>query len=53
MSQWALAWVLHRPEVTAAIIGARQVVQLNEFIPARQWERSPKERAKIDVHLAK
>ncbi|MCU1457985.1 MAG: putative oxidoreductase (related to aryl-alcohol dehydrogenase) [Actinomycetia bacterium] len=40
-AQVALNWVLHRPGVTAPIIGARNLEQLNANIDATGWELDP------------
>lgn len=47
-SQAAVAWVLRRPEVTAAIVGARKPSQIEETIPAAGWQLSPKDLAVVD-----
>jgi aryl-alcohol dehydrogenase-like predicted oxidoreductase len=36
--QLAIAWVLRRPEVTAAIVGLRRPRQVDELVPAADWE---------------
>lgn len=36
----AIAWVLRRPEVTAAIVGARRPGQIEEIAPASDWQLS-------------
>lgn len=51
-SQAAIAWVLRRPEVTAAIVGARKPSQIEETAPAADWELSPDDLATIDALLA-
>ena len=38
VAQLSLAWVLRRPEVTAAIVGARRPSQIEETILAGDWE---------------
>lgn len=52
-SQAAIAWVLRRPEVTAAIVGARKPSQIEETAPAADWELSPDDLATIDALLDK
>lgn len=37
-SQLALAWVLRRPELTAAIVGARRPSQIEQTAPASDWQ---------------
>ncbi len=37
-AQLAIAWVLRRPEVTSAIVGARRPSQIKETAKAGQWE---------------
>ena len=50
-SQAAIAWVLRRPEVTAAIVGARKPSQIEETLPAADWQLSPEDLAGIDALL--
>jgi aryl-alcohol dehydrogenase-like predicted oxidoreductase len=52
MAQLAIAWVLRRPEVTAAIVGARCPWQIEEDVAAWDWELSAEDIAKIDALLA-
>jgi aryl-alcohol dehydrogenase-like predicted oxidoreductase len=49
----AIAWVLRRPEVTAAIVGARKPSQVEETVGAADWKLSPEDLADIDALLAK
>lgn len=44
----AVAWVLRRAEVTAAIVGARHPSQIEETAPAGDWELSPGELEEVD-----
>jgi len=44
----ALAWVLRRPEVTGAIVGARSPAQVDGFAAALDFRLSPEEIAEID-----
>jgi aryl-alcohol dehydrogenase-like predicted oxidoreductase len=52
VGQLAVAWVLRRPEVTAAIVGARRPEQVEANILASGWWLSLEELAAIDRHLA-
>ena len=47
----AIAWVLRRPEVTAAIVGARRPSQIEETAGAADWELSSGDLAEIDALL--
>jgi aryl-alcohol dehydrogenase-like predicted oxidoreductase len=51
-SQLAIGWVLRRPEVTAAIVGARRPDQIIETAPAADWKLSKKDIDKIGKLLA-
>ena len=53
VAQLAIAWVLHRPEVTAAIVGARRPSQVEETAPAGDWLLSAEDIAEMDTLLAK
>lgn len=53
VAQLAIAWVLHRPEVTAAIVGARRPSQVEETAPAGDWVLSAEDIAEMDTLLAK
>jgi aryl-alcohol dehydrogenase-like predicted oxidoreductase len=44
----ALAWVLRRPDVTGAIVGARSAAQVDGFIGAMTWRLPPDELALLD-----
>lgn len=37
VGQLAVAWTLHRPELTAAIVGARHSRQISDILPAGDW----------------
>jgi len=37
LGELAVAWVLRRPEVTSAIVGARSAAQVDEFVAAGDW----------------
>jgi aryl-alcohol dehydrogenase-like predicted oxidoreductase len=52
MAELAIAWVLRRPEVTAAIVGGRRPQQVDDVAGAADWELSPADIAEIDAHLA-
>lgn len=47
----ALAWVLRRPEVTGAIVGARRPSQVDGFAAALEFRLSPEELREIDAFL--
>ena len=49
----AISWVLRRPEVTAAIVGARRPSQIIETAPAADWDLSEKDIEEIEQLLAK
>ncbi|MCL4507451.1 MAG: aldo/keto reductase [Chloroflexi bacterium] len=51
-AQIAIAWVLRRPEVTAAIVGARRPSQIEETAPAGDWALSQDDIRAIDALLA-
>ncbi len=51
VSQLAIAWVLRRPEVTAAIVGARHPSQIEETAGAADWRLSANDIAEIDALL--
>ena len=50
-AQLAVSWVLRRPEVTAAIVGARRPAQILETAPAADWKLSKKDIDKIEKLL--
>jgi L-glyceraldehyde 3-phosphate reductase len=51
LAQMAIAWVLRDPRVTSALIGARNVDQLNDSLDAvKNLNFSPEELAEIDSH---
>jgi aryl-alcohol dehydrogenase-like predicted oxidoreductase len=52
LAQLAISWVLRRPEVTAAIVGARRPEQIKETAPANDWRLSQNDIAKIEKLLA-
>jgi aryl-alcohol dehydrogenase-like predicted oxidoreductase len=51
-AQLAISWVLRRPEVTAAIVGARRPQQIIETAPASDWDLSKKDIEEIEQLLA-
>ncbi|MFB0526187.1 MAG: aldo/keto reductase [bacterium] len=53
VAQLAIAWVLRRPEVTAAIVGARRSAQIEETVVAGDWVLSKEDIAAIDTLLEK
>jgi aryl-alcohol dehydrogenase-like predicted oxidoreductase len=53
VAELAIAWVLRRPEITAAIVGARRPAQIEETAPAGNWHLSAEELAEIDALLAR
>lgn len=52
VAQLAIAWVLRRPEITAAIVGARHPAQIEETAPAGNWQLTAAELAGIENLLA-
>lgn len=52
LSRLAIAWVLARPEVTAAIVGARRPGQIEVSAPAGDLELPEETREQIDAALA-
>ncbi len=50
VAELAIAWVLRRPEVTSAIVGARRPSQIAETIKAAQWQLDQEDLHTID-HL--
>ncbi len=51
VAQLAIAWVLRRPEVTAAIAGARHPAQIEEDAAAWAWVLSAEDSAEIEALL--
>jgi aryl-alcohol dehydrogenase-like predicted oxidoreductase len=51
IAQLAIAWTLRRPEVTAAIVGARKPSQIEETVQAGEWELTAKEIEEIEELL--
>jgi aryl-alcohol dehydrogenase-like predicted oxidoreductase len=52
VAQLALAWVLRRPEVTSAIVGARRPSQIEETVGGAGWKISQEDLDHIDELLA-
>lgn len=52
LAQLVIAWVLRRPEVTAAIVGARRPEQIKETAPASDWNLTEKDIEEIEQLLA-
>jgi aryl-alcohol dehydrogenase-like predicted oxidoreductase len=48
----AVAWVLHNPAVTGAIVGARRPGQLRDVVGAADFRLSPREVAEIEAFFA-
>lgn len=48
----AVAWVLRRSEVTAAIVGARRPSQIEQIAPASDWQLPPEVVSEIEDLLA-
>lgn len=53
VAQLAIAWVLRRPEVTAAIVGARRPFQIEETVIAAESMLSREDIAAIDMLLSR
>jgi aryl-alcohol dehydrogenase-like predicted oxidoreductase len=53
VSQLAIAWTLRRPELTAAIVGARRPAQIEDTYRAAGWELGPAEISEIDALMKK
>lgn len=51
LAQLAIAWVLRRPEVTAAIVGARRPDQIEETVKAGGWQLSEEDLVEIESLL--
>jgi len=49
IAELAIAWVLRRPEVTSAIVGARRPSQVAETVKAADWSLSPEDIQAIDT----
>jgi len=51
LSQLAIAWVLRKPEVTSAIVGARRPSQIEQTTPAGNWVLSKEDSIELDSIL--
>jgi len=51
LAQLAIAWVLRKPEVTAAIVGVRRPSQVDEIVKAGDWILSKDDTNEIDKLL--
>jgi aryl-alcohol dehydrogenase-like predicted oxidoreductase len=51
VAQLAIAWVLRKPEVTAAIVGARKPSQIEETVGAGDWELTVEDIEQIEKLL--
>jgi len=52
VAQLAIAWVLRRPEVTSAIVGARKASHIEGTVEAGDWVLDPQDISEIDALLA-
>jgi aryl-alcohol dehydrogenase-like predicted oxidoreductase len=52
VAELAIAWVLRRPEVTAAIVGARQPSQIEETVAAGDWVLTKEDIQTLDKLLS-
>ena len=52
VAQLAIAWVLRRPEVTSAIVGARKPSQIEETVAAVEWVLPKEDSQLLDKLLA-
>ncbi len=52
LAELAIAWVLQRAEITAAIVGARHPAQVDEIASAADWQLSGDEMQTIEQLLA-
>jgi len=50
-AQLAIAWVLRRPEVTSAIVGARRPQQIEQTVAAGDWRLDDSQIVAIDILL--
>ncbi len=48
LAHLAIAWVLRRPEIASAIVGARRPQQIEQTVPAGDWVLSPDDVKEID-----
>lgn len=52
LAQLSISWVLRRPEVTSAIVGARRPEQILETAPASDWDLNEEDIERIEQLLA-
>ncbi len=52
LAEMAIAWVLRRPEVTAAIVGGRKPAQVEQVVGGAEWDLSEAEIGQIAELLA-
>jgi aryl-alcohol dehydrogenase-like predicted oxidoreductase len=52
MSALALAWILHHPQMNAAIVGSRRPAHLDAAVAALEITLSPQERADLTAIFA-
>jgi aryl-alcohol dehydrogenase-like predicted oxidoreductase len=52
LGELAVAWVLRRSELTAAIVGARRPAQIEQIIPASDWDLPAEVVQEIDMLLS-
>jgi len=52
VAQLAISWVLRRPEVTSAIVGARRPSQIQETVGAADWNLGKEEIEEVETLLA-
>jgi len=52
-AELAISWILRRPEVTAAIVGARRPSQIIETAPAANWDLGEKDIEEIERLLSR
>lgn len=53
LAHLAIAWVLHRPGITAAIVGARRPEQIEQTAAAADWELADEDLRAIDTRLTR
>ena len=49
LAQLAIAWVIRKPEVTSAIVGARKPHQIEQTAPGGDWMLSEQDKADLDA----
>ncbi len=52
LPELAVAWALHRSEITAAIVGARRPGQIKQTTPAAAWDLNEEDLAEIEGLLS-